>query len=450
LTNLRSEATQTSERAHKQEFAATRAVRPDDGLNRPKITPMAEATDPQLEMLDRLLGTVQETNAFQRARLSGTRVRTPADLQRLPFTTKGDLLLDQSLSPPFGTNMTFPLERYTHLHLTSGTVGEQLRVLQTAEDWLTTRRCFALVLREAGITAADRVALPFPFGAYLQFWAAAAGVEDVGALALPLGGLEGRERLRAVAEFEATAIVCTPSYALALIDVAVESGLEDAFASVRAVICQGEPGASIPAARERIEEGWGAKVFDHAGSTEVGVFSYPCAVGGGMHVNGGDFLCEILDPMSGAPAAAGSQGELVLTALTRYGFPAIRFRSGDVVDVSGACPGGHDDVWLSNGIVGRTDDMVVIRGMNVFPSVIEQAIREAGVLGEYRIRFYTEETERDEIRVLVEATDPALVRTIEARIYERLALRVRVVPVMPGVLKAERLKARRVEDQRER
>ncbi|HEY1778631.1 MAG TPA: AMP-binding protein [Solirubrobacteraceae bacterium] len=411
---------------------------------------MAEATDPQLEMLDRLLGTVQETNAFQRARLSGTRVRTPADLQRLPFTTKGDLLLDQSLSPPFGTNMTFPLERYTHLHLTSGTVGEQLRVLQTAEDWLTTRRCFALVLREAGITAADRVALPFPFGAYLQFWAAAAGVEDVGALALPLGGLEGRERLRAVAEFEATAIVCTPSYALALIDVAVESGLEDAFASVRAVICQGEPGASIPAARERIEEGWGAKVFDHAGSTEVGVFSYPCAVGGGMHVNGGDFLCEILDPMSGAPAAAGSQGELVLTALTRYGFPAIRFRSGDVVDVSGACPGGHDDVWLSNGIVGRTDDMVVIRGMNVFPSVIEQAIREAGVLGEYRIRFYTEETERDEIRVLVEATDPALVRTIEARIYERLALRVRVVPVMPGVLKAERLKARRVEDQRER
>ena len=140
------------------------------------------------------------------------------------------------------------------------------------------------------------MALPFPFGAYLQFWAAAAGVEDVGALALPLGGLEGRARLRAIAEFEATAIVCTPTYALALIDVAFESGLEEAFASVRAVICQGEPGASIPAARERIEAAWGARVFDHAGSTEVGVFSYPCAVGGGLHVNGQDFLCEILDP----------------------------------------------------------------------------------------------------------------------------------------------------------
>jgi phenylacetate-CoA ligase len=329
-------------------------------------------------------------------------------------------------------------------------MGEQLRVLQTAEDWLTTQRCFALVLSAAGITAADRVAMPFPFGAYLQFWAAAAGVEQIGALALPLGGLEGRERLRAMAEFEATAIVCTPTYALALIDVAQERGLEEAFASVRTVICQGEPGASIPAARERIETAWGARVFDHAGSTEVGVFSYPCEAGGGLHVNGDDFLCEILDPLSGKDAAPGTHGELVLTALSRSGFPAIRFRSGDIVDVAGSCPGAHDDVWLPNGIVGRTDDMVVIRGMNVFPSAIEQAIREAGVLGEYRIRFYTEPTERDEIRVLVEATDPTLVRTIETRIFDRLALRVRVVPVMPGVLRAERLKARRVEDQRGR
>jgi phenylacetate-CoA ligase len=404
----------------------------------------------QLVRLDDLLQRVLETNAFQRERLLGARVRSIDDLRSLPFMTKDELLADQAATPPYGTNLTFALEAYTHLHLTSGTVGEQLRVLQTAEDWRASTRCFALVLRAAGIGSADRVALPFPFGAYLQFWAASAGVEDVGALALPLGGLEGRERLRAIAEFEATAIVCTPTYALGLIDVALEWGLEDAFASVRAVICQGEPGASIPAARERIESAWGARVFDHAGSTEVGVFSYPCAAGGGLHVNEDDFLCEILDPATGADTEPGSQGELVLTALSRAGVPAIRFRSGDVVDRGGACPGGHDDVWLPNGIVGRTDDMVVIRGMNVFPSAIEQTLREAGVLGEYRIRFYTEPTERDEIRVLVEATDPAIVRTIEERILGRLALRVRVVPVMPGVLTAQRLKARRVEDMRHR
>jgi phenylacetate-CoA ligase len=393
---------------------------------------------------------VRDSNAFQRARLPKTRVRTLADLRALPFTSKDELLADQAASPPYGTNLTYPLERYTHLHLTSGTVGEQLRVLQTAEDWETTRRCFALVLREAGISPADRVALPFQFGAYLQFWAAAAGVEDVGALALPLGGLDGRERLRAIAEFAATAIVCTPTYALGLIDVAHEWGLEEAFASVAAVICQGEPGASIPASRSRIEEAWGARVLDHAGSTEVGVFSYPCAAGGGLHVNEREFICEILDPSSGEEAAVGAQGELVLTALTRSGSPAIRFRSGDVAIAGGPCPGGHDDVWLPHGIVGRTDDMVVIRGSNVFPSAIEQTLREAGALGEYRIRFYTEPSERDEIRVLVEATDPALVRTIEERISARLALRVRVVPVMPGVLAAQGPKARRVEDMRSR
>jgi phenylacetate-CoA ligase len=425
------------------------------GLREPEPAPYnhaihALARTAQIAALDELLQRVHETNAFQRARLRGARVHSVEDLLELPFTTKDELLRDQAASPPYGTNLTFALDSYTHLHLTSGTVGEQLRVLQTAEDWQATRRCFARVLAAAGITAQDRVALPFPFGAYLQFWAAAAGVEDIGALALPLGGLEGRDRLRAIAEFEATAIVCTPTYALGLIDVALEHGLQDAFVSVRALICQGEPGASIPAARERIESAWGARVFDHAGSTEVGVFSYPCAAGGGLHINGQEFLCEILDPASGGEAVAGTQGELVLSALTRTGFPAIRFRSGDVVDVGGVCPAGHDDVWLPNGIVGRTDDMVVIRGMNVFPSAIEQTLREAGLLGEYRIRFYTEATERDEIRVLVEATDPAVVRTIEERIFGRLALRVRVVPVMPGVLKAERLKARRVEDMRRR
>ncbi|HUB77043.1 MAG TPA: hypothetical protein VL977_08295 [Solirubrobacteraceae bacterium] len=393
---------------------------------------------------------MRETNSFQRARLPAGGVGTVEQLRALPFTTKDELLADQAAAPPFGTNLTYPLERYTHVHLTSGTVGEQLRVPQSAEDWSATRACFSRVLREAGISAADRVALPFSYGSYLQFWAATAGVEEAGALALPLGGMEGRERLRAMAELGATAIICTPSYALTLIEVAGKWGLEAAFEAVHTVICQGEPGASIAAARQRIEQAWGARVLDHAGSTEVGVFTYPCAAGGGLHVNEDAFLCEILDTHSGECVEEGGQGELVLTALERRGYPAIRFRGGDVVDVGGPCPGGHDDVWLPHGIVGRTDDMVVIRGMNVFPSAIEQTLREAGALGEYRIRFYTEAPERDEVRVLVETTDPSLVHAIEESIFRRLALRVRVVPVMPGTLTAQRLKARRIEDVRHR
>lgn len=336
------------------------------------------------------------------------------------------------------------------MHLTSGTVGEQLRVPQTADDWAATCDHFARVLREAGLTAHDRVALPFAFGPYLQFWAAVAGVEAIGALVLPLGGIGARERLRAMTELGATAVICTPSYALALIEEADRSGLEAAFANVHTVICQGEPGASIAAARKRIESAWGARVLDHAGSTEVGVFTYPCAAGGGLHVNEDDFLCEVRDPHSGESVGVGSQGELVLTALRRTGYPMIRFRSGDVVEVGGSCPGGHEHIWLPNGIVGRTDDMVLIGGMNIFPSAIEAAIRESGVLGGYRIRFDADTSDRDEVSVLVEATDPRLVTQIEELILQRLALQVRVVPVMPGTLADTRLKTRHVEDARHR
>lgn len=390
------------------------------------------------------------TNEFQRGRLTGVRLRRPEDLRAIPFTTKQELLEDQVEHPPFGTNLTYPLERYTHLHLTSGTVGDQLRVPQTAADWEATCGCFARVLKAAGITSADRVALPFGFGPYLQFWAAAAGVVEVGALSLPLGGLEGRDRLRAIAEFGATAVISTPSYALSLIEVAGRWGLEAAFEQVHTVICQGEPGASIAAARERIESCWGARVFDHAGSTEVGVFTYPCAAGGGLHVNEEAFLCEVLDPHTGELVGPGGQGELVLSALRRTGYPVIRYRGGDVVDVGERCPAGHEHLWLPHGIVGRTDDMAVIRGMNVFPSAIEETLREVGVLGGYRIRFYTEAAERDEVRVLVESTDPTLVARIEESIFRRLALRVRVVPVMPGTLPEGHVKARRVEDLRRR
>jgi len=391
-----------------------------------------------------------KTNDFQRTRLPPDRLTTLAQLRELPLTTKSELLSDQASHPPFGSNLSYELSRYTHVHLTSGTVGEQLRVPQTADDWAATRSHFALVLREAGLTATDRVALPFAFGPYLQFWAAVAGVEAIGALALPLGGMEGRERLRMMVELGATAIICTPSYALTLIEVAQKSGLEAAFDRVHTVICQGEPGASISAARQRIESAWGARVVDHAGSTEVGVFTYPCVAGGGLHVNEGAFLCEVLDPHTGEPVGNGGQGELVLTALQRTGYPMIRFRGGDVVDVGGACPGGHEDAWFPNGIVGRTDDMVVIRGMNLFPSAIEAALRESGVLGGYRIRFHTEAAERDEVSVLVETTEPKLVSQIQEMVFHRLALRVRVVPVMPGTLSEERQKSRRVEDVRHR
>lgn len=407
------------------------------------------AAPDQLARLERLLDTVIHDNAFQRARLGDARIDSLEDLKRIPRVSKRDLIDDQQAHPPFGSNLTFPLSEYTQLHQTTGTTGPPLRVLCTAADWEWWRSCFAVVLRAAGLEPSDRVALAFSFGPYVQFWAAYEGVQELGALALALGGMESVQRLETMRDYEATALLCTPTYALHLAEVAHQRGLDDALEPVRRIVCTGEPGASLAPTRARIEELWQARCYDHAGLTEVGAIGYPCAEHGGVHVNEREFICEVLDEDAGE-VADGEQGELVLTALARTGSPAIRYRTGDVVVSSpDPCPAGHRDRWLPNGIVGRTDDMVVIRGMNVFPSGIEQTLREIDdEVGEFRITFYTEPGAMDEVKLEVELSVTASARAIQERMRRDLGLRVRVVPLAPGVLPVETAKTRRVVDAR--
>jgi phenylacetate-CoA ligase len=387
-----------------------------------------------------LLGLVRERNPFQRERLDGR--------DEIPLLEKRELVRDQQHHPPFGSNLTYPLASYVQLHQTSGTTGPPLRVLDTAEDWAWWRTLFADTLRVAGVRPDDRVALAFSFGPHVQFWAAKEGLLELGAMAIPLGGMTSVQRLRTLAEVEATGLMCTPTYALRLFEVAIENRLEAALESIQRVICTGEPGASLGSVRSRIEESFGARCFDHAGLTEVGPFGYPCPEGGGMHVYDEEFVCEILDP-DGRPAPEGERGELVLTPLRRTGFPVLRYRTGDVVvNTSKSCPGGHDDRWLPGGIVGRTDDMVVIRGMNVYPSAIEEAVREVCGQGEFRITFYSEPSGMDEIKLEVELSDGAAARRLQELMRQQLGLRVRIVPVAPGVLPRQEGKARRVVDER--
>ena len=396
------------------------------------------------DRLAALLDTVLEGNAFQRARIGEARA-----LGELPLTTKEDLLADQTAHPPFGTNLTFPLDRYTHLHQTSGSTGRTLRVLDTAQDWAWWRRRLGLVLRAAGIGPGDRVALAHSFGPYVQFWASYEGAQEAGAMVIPLGGMDSVQRLETMHEYGATALLCTPSYAIHLARVVAEQGLEAVLGSVARVVCTGEPGASLPAVRDRIEAAWGARCFDHAGSTEAGSFAYPCAADGGIHLCEDDFACEVLDPATGAPVAEGGAGELVVTALERTGFPAIRYRTGDMVARSATrCSAGHDGMWLPHGILGRVDDMVVIRGMNVFPSAIEDVLRRSPGAGEFAITFYNDPHAMDEVKVEVELTQAREAREIQARLRQTLGLRVRIVPVKPGILPTYTGKARRVHDLR--
>jgi phenylacetate-CoA ligase len=391
-----------------------------------------------------LLAAVLDGNAFQRARIGDAR-----ELAALPLTTKEELLADQAAHPPFGTNLTFPLDRYTHLHQTSGSTGATLRVLDTAEDWAWWRRQLGRVLTAAGIGAGDRVALAHSFGPYVQFLASYEGAQEAGALVIPLGGMDSVQRLETMREYGATALLCTPSYALHLARVAVDKGHGEALDAVERVICTGEPGASMPAVRDQIETRWGARCLDHAGASEVGSFAYPCATDGGLHLFEDEYICEILDPATAEPVPEGEAGELVMTVLGRTGFPVIRYRTGDMIERSAIpCPAGHPGMWLPQGILGRADDMVVIRGMNVFPSAIEEILRRSSGVGEFSITFYNDPHAMDEVKVEAELAQPREARDIQDRLRQRLGLRVRIVPVQPGILPAYAGKARRVRDLR--
>jgi phenylacetate-CoA ligase len=406
------------------------------------------ATVDRDERVAELLELVTERNSFQRSRLETLGLDAGSKLEDLPPLTKRELVADQERNPPFGTNLSFPVELYTHVHQTSGTTGRPLRVLDTADDWRWWRARFAHTLEVAGVGSADRVALAYSFGPHVQFWAAKEGLQEIGALSLALGGMTSVQRLKTIAEVGATALWCTPTYALRLLEVAIEQRLESALDSVERVLCTGEPGASLPAVRSRVEEGFGASCVDHAGLTEAGPFGHPCPDGHGLHVDESEFVCEILDDdLQATPP--NERGELVITPLNRTGFPVLRYRTGDiVVNSPGRCPAGHEGRWLPGGIVGRTDDMVVIRGMNVYPSAIEEAVRNIDSSGEFRITFYTERSGLDEVKLEVELEDGGEARRLQETMRQQLGLRVRVVPVSPGLLPREEGKARRVVDDR--
>jgi phenylacetate-CoA ligase len=311
-----------------------------------------------------------------------------AVLARLPFTTKAELQEDQERHPPFGTNLTEPLESYTRIHHTSGTTGRPLWWLDTRESWEWVHRLWGVIYRAAGVTAEDRIFFPFSFGPFIGFWAAFESSARIGCLAIPGGGMTTAARLHVLIETGATLVAATPTYALRMAEVAREEGIDLAGTPVRGLIVAGEPGGSVPTTRERIESSWGARCFDHCGMTEVGSFGYECIEGpGGMHVLEDEFIAEVIDPSSGSRISDEREGELVITNLGRTGSPAIRYRTGDVVRwQSEPCPCGSLYGRLRGGILARIDDMLFIRGNNVYPSAVEAVIRRFPEVAEFRVR----------------------------------------------------------------
>jgi phenylacetate-CoA ligase len=363
------------------------------------------------------------------------------DFRRLPLTKKSELVADQAAHPPFGTNLTYPLERYVRVHQTSGTSGAPLRWLDTQQSWDWWARCWGFVLRGAGVGPADRVFFPFSFGLFIGFWAGFEGTRALGALAIPGGGQDSPTRLAWMEALGATVLVCTPSYALHLVEVARERGVDLAKLPVRTTVHAGEPGAGIPAVRARIEEGWKARTFDHGGMTEMGAYGYECAEQSGLHVNESEFILEVVDPVTAEPAM---DGELVLTNLGRIGSPMIRYRTGDRVRLAeGNCPCGRSFRRLEGGILGRLDDMLIVRGVNVFPAAIEGVVRRFPAIEEFQIEVF-KNGELDEVRVLVELDDASGVSRVREALRVTLGIRLEVAAVPARTLPRFDLKARRV------
>ena len=363
------------------------------------------------------------------------------DYGRIPLTSKSELVADQAAHPPYGTNLTYPLERYVRVHQTSGTSGAPLRWLDTQESWEWWARCWGFVLRGAGVGPADRVFFPFSFGLFIGFWAGFEGARALGALTIPGGGQDSPTRLAWMEALGATVLVCTPSYALHLVEVARERGVDLSRLSVRTTVHAGEPGAGIPAVRARIEAGWKARTFDHGGMTEMGAYGYECAEQAGLHVNESEFILEVLDPVTGLPA---TDGELVLTNLGRVGSPVVRYRTGDHVRLArGACGCGRTFARLDGGILGRLDDTLIVRGVNVFPAAIEGVVRRFSAIEEFQIEVF-KDGELDEVRVLVELDDATGVPRVQEALRATLGIRLEGAAVPARSLPRFDLKARRV------
>jgi phenylacetate-CoA ligase len=405
--------------------------------------------------LGALLDALVPNNRFYTRKLETARVGEISSLDQffawVPFTTKQELAEDQRACPPYGTNLTYPLEQYTRFNQTSGTTGTPLRWLDTDATWGWMVENWIEVFRASGVRPSDRVFFAFSFGPFLGFWTAFEAGTRLGCLCIPGGGMSSSARLRVMLDNQVTVLCCTPTYALRLAEVAAQEGMDLADGSVQVILTAGEPGACIPATRARLEALWpGARVRDQHGMTEIGPVTFECpALPGVLHVLEAGFIPEVIDPRTEQHVGPGEQGELVLTNLGRSGSPLLRYRTGDLVQRAARtpCACGRYDMALQGGILGRTDDMVIVRSVNLYPAAVEEVMRRFAQVAEYRVEVSSERA-MTELQIQLEPAPDCLnpnglEEAVAAALRAAFNLRIPVSLVPPGSLPRFELKARR-------
>jgi phenylacetate-CoA ligase len=410
--------------------------------------PRAELARHQLTRLQELLAEVTAHNRFYAEKFSqveGLPLKSLDQLESLPFTFK-DELVTGAHPDEFAANLSYPLDRYVRYHQTSGTRGRPMPVLDTAADWEWWVDCWQFILDAAEVGPEDRAVLAFSFGPFIGFWSAHDALVARGGMVVPTGGMNTLARVEVIRRTRATTLLCTPSYALRLAEVARENRIDAASLEVRRIIVAGEPGGSVHSVREQIEAAWNAVIIDHSGASEVGPWGYGDETGRGLFVIETEFIAEFRSLATGAAAEDGEMAELVLTTLGRYGSPVIRYRTGDIVRPRFNAGGENHFVLLEGGVLGRADDMLIVRGVNIFPSSLEQIVRSFPEVVEFRTT------------VIKQGSLDALVVEIEDRLDKpdrvarelklRLGLKIDVRSVPLGSLPRFEGKGKRFHDQR--
>ena len=401
----------------------------------------------QCERFNALLQDVLPSNAFYQAKLqrAPASISTLEQLTQFPFTYKQELV-EGAADPAFAANLTFPVNRYVRMHRTSGTRGKPMVILDTAADWRWWMEAWSYVLDAAHLTVEDRVVMAFSFGPFVGFWSAFDAVIERGCLVAPAGGMTTLSRIEMIRSMDATTIFCTPSYALHMAEVAANHQINVSNSTVNKIIVAGEPGGSIPAIRQRMELAWNAKIIDHAGASEIGPWGFADQQGRGMYVNEAEYIAEFLSVATGAEAEEGELSELILTCLGRVGSPMIRYRTGDLVRPTWNDPQVGNFVLLDGGVLGRVDDMLIVRGINIYPSSVEQILLSFPEIVEYRMTA-SKDGEMDVLRIEIEDHLERPLR-VQEELRLRLGLRVEVDCVAIGSLPRFEGKGKRFVDSR--
>ena len=420
----------------------------------------------QLKKFKRIAKWAYDNSKFHKALYddAGLRpedIRSMEDVNRVPKVEKSMMRTIQRKDPfPYGDALCVPLDEVTEFRQTSGTTGNPIYQPDTWRDWEWWSECWSTLLWAQGYRPHDRVFIPFGYNIFVAFWAGHYACEKIGCETVPGGVLDTKARILKIEELKPTAMMATPTYVLGMADTARDKmGIDPTGLGIKRITCAGEPGALIPATKKRMQEAWNAKVFDHAGATEIGAWGFECeAQPGALHINEAMFLTQVEDIETGRLITEpGRRGKLVITALDRIAQPCVRFDSKDIVEFSdGLCECGRTYRLVKGGVIGRADDITKVKGVLLAPSAIEDVVRSIpGFSDEYEV-VVEKKGDVDHISLKVELTEEAasMAAELKAKLQTELRLKTNLgyeIQVHPyGSLPRYEVKAKRFKDLRKK